>query len=101
MGREKAKRNEEQGAVRFCESWEEVGNGVYEVIVANILAGILMGMAEALVRRTGEGGRIGSSGILVEQAEEVREWFRERGVVMEDAEVQDGWVLLVGRKLRT
>lgn len=99
VGRENAKKNGVEEMVRFCEKWEEVGSGVYDVIVANILAGILMGMAEVLVRRMGEGGRIGLSGILLEQAEEVCERFREKGVVMENAEVQDGWVLLVGSKM--
>ena len=68
-----------------------------DVVVANILANPLIMLAPILMRATREGGRIALSGILEEQAEEVkqvyRQWFK-----MHTAKMQEGWVLLTGTK---
>lgn len=71
--------------------------GRADVVVANILANPLIMLAPILMRATREGGRIALSGILVEQAEEVkqtyRQWFK-----MHIAGEQEGWALLTGTK---
>lgn len=71
--------------------------GRADVVVANILANPLIMLAPILMRATREGGRIALSGILVEQAEEVkqtyRQWFK-----MHIAVEQEGWALLTGTK---
>lgn len=66
-----------------------------DVIVANILANPLIMLAPILMRAARPGGSIVLSGILVDQAEEVRQvyqpWFN-----MRIAGVQEGWALLTG-----
>ncbi|MBA2658915.1 MAG: 50S ribosomal protein L11 methyltransferase [Nitrosospira sp.] len=68
-----------------------------DIVVANILANPLIMLAPILMRATREGGRIALSGILEEQAEDVkqvyRQWFK-----MHTAKMQEGWVLLTGTK---
>lgn len=71
--------------------------GRADMVVANILANPLIMLAPILMRATREGGRIALSGILIEQAEEVkqvyRQWFK-----MHIAGKQEGWALLTGTK---
>ena len=68
-----------------------------DVVVANILANPLIILAPILVQAVREGGHIVLSGILQEQAEDVRRvyqhWFD-----MHIANEQEGWVLLTGIK---
>lgn len=71
-----------------------------DVCVANILAAPLMSLASRLANSIREGGQIILSGILSEQAEDVRQhyqpWFE-----MENAISKDGWVLLHGQRRAT
>lgn len=66
-----------------------------DVVVANILANPLIILAPILMHATRQGGNIVLSGILTEQAEEVRQvyqqWFN-----MRIAGMQEGWALLTG-----
>ena len=69
------------------------------LVVANILANPLIVLAPLLANLTVDGGRIALSGILAEQAEEVRaaylNWF-----VMDSSEHEEGWTMLSGVKKR-
>jgi ribosomal protein L11 methyltransferase len=68
-----------------------------DVVVANILTNPLKILAPLLASAARSGGRIVLSGILAEQAEDVRQtysaWFD-----MEPAVLDDGWARLVGTK---
>ena len=68
-----------------------------DIVVANILANPLIILAPILAQAVRKQGHIGLSGILKEQAEEVRniyqQWFD-----MHISEEQEGWVLLTGIK---
>lgn len=68
-----------------------------DVVVANILANPLIILASILEKAVRKGGHIVLSGILQEQAEDVRsvyqQWFD-----MHIANAQEGWVLLTGTK---
>lgn len=68
-----------------------------DIVVANILANPLIMLAPLLARTALNGGQIVLSGILVEQADEVKQaynqWFD-----MNSANHQEGWVLLTGSK---
>ena len=68
-----------------------------DVIVANILANPLIMLAPILMRAVRPGGAIVLSGILVEQAEEVKQayqqWFN-----MRIAGVREDWALLTGTR---
>lgn len=68
-----------------------------DITVANILANPLIMLAPLLADMNRKGARIALSGILAEQAGEVRQayqpWF-----VMDGSREQEGWVLLTGTK---
>lgn len=67
----------------------------YAVVIANILSNPLKVLAPMLASRVQTGGRIVLSGILAEQAEEMRglygEWFN-----MHPAVIDEGWACLSG-----
>lgn len=71
--------------------------GQYDVVVANILTNPLRALAPLLAGYTRSGGRIVLSGILAEQADEVKkiyaQWFD-----LNPAEIEDGWCCLSGVK---
>ena len=68
-----------------------------DLLLANILAGPLIELSPRLAALVREGGHIVLSGILPEQAEEVRQayqhWFH-----MQPATEQDGWIRLEGQR---
>ena len=66
-----------------------------DVLVANILAGPLVSLAPQLSRLVKTGGRLALSGILAEQAEEVRAAYAGDFDLDPTAE-QDGWVRISG-----
>jgi ribosomal protein L11 methyltransferase len=66
-----------------------------DVVVANILAGPLVALAPQITRLVKSGGRLALSGILAEQAEEVRAAYAEAFTLDPTAE-QDGWVRISG-----
>jgi ribosomal protein L11 methyltransferase len=65
-------------------------------MVANILAGPLMELADQLISLTAPGGTILLTGVLEAQAPELIE--RYRNVNLEVNQQRDGWVLLAGKK---
>ena len=70
----------------------------FDVVVANILANPLKLLAPLLARAARSGGHLVLSGILEHQADELLdcygEWFE-----MNSCRREDGWVLLVGKRL--
>jgi len=77
-----------------------LGAGEWDVVLANILAGPLVGLAPTLARHVRPGGAIVLAGMLEEQAEGVaqayRPWFHMRMFAK-----RDGWAVLEGRRLTT
>jgi ribosomal protein L11 methyltransferase len=70
--------------------------GRWDLVVANILAGILERLATELVGAVEPGGTLVLTGILREQADRVRETFRDAGIPLEPAAARSDWVLLTG-----
>ena len=68
-----------------------------EVVVANILAGPLVQLAGTITALVQPKGRLALSGILAEQAEEVRAAYAEAFELDPTAE-KDGWVRISGRR---
>ncbi|MNF54246.1 Ribosomal protein L11 methyltransferase [compost metagenome] len=66
-----------------------------EVVVANILAGPLVSLAPQITSLVASGGRLALSGILAEQAEEVRAAYADAFDLDPTAE-KDGWVRISG-----
>ena len=65
-------------------------------MVANILAGPLLVLADELMGLMKPGGKLMLTGVLSEQAPELIE--RYASVNLEISETRDGWVLLTGQK---
>ncbi|MBD9679112.1 50S ribosomal protein L11 methyltransferase [Pseudomonas sp. PDM18] len=68
-----------------------------DVLVANILAGPLVTLAEQLTGLVKSGGLLALSGILAEQAEEVRAAYADAFDLDPTAE-RDGWIRISGRR---
>ncbi|MDD0841719.1 50S ribosomal protein L11 methyltransferase [Pseudomonas sp. Gutcm_11s] len=68
-----------------------------EVVVANILAGPLVSLAPQITALVQAGGRLALSGILAEQAEEVRAAY-EGAFDLDPTAIKDGWVRISGVK---
>tara|TARA_B110000196_G_scaffold212606_1_gene182391 strand:- start:5011 stop:5910 length:900 start_codon:yes stop_codon:yes gene_type:complete len=68
-----------------------------DIMVANILAGPLISLAENIANLTKVGGKLALSGLLSHQADEVRQayepWFK-----MDGMQQQDDWIILTGTK---
>ncbi|MEG7360514.1 50S ribosomal protein L11 methyltransferase [Pseudomonas citronellolis] len=71
--------------------------GQADVVVANILAGPLVSLAGQLTSLVKPGGRLALSGILAEQAEEVRAAYADAFELEPTAE-REGWVRISGRR---
>ncbi len=70
----------------------------FEVIVANILSGVLVAQADALAARLAPGGALLLSGLLVEERDEVRRAYLAAGLRAQDERLDGEWALLqVGR----
>ena len=66
------------------------------VVVANILAGPLLSLAQDLIELTAPGGRLLLTGVLEEQAAKLIEHYEH--VSLDVIDRRDGWVLLSGVK---
>ena len=88
-----ARRNAEQNGVpaTFVTAAEQLTAG--ELVVANILAKPLIVLSALIASLTLPGGRLALSGILVEQADEVRDAYRA-WYDFEPVQEESGWVLL-------
>lgn len=78
---------------------EQLPNGQADVVVANILAGPLVELAEQIGERVKPAGLLALSGILAEQAEEVRAAYAAQFDLDPTAE-KDGWVRITGVRRR-
>lgn len=77
---------------------QDMPAGQFDVVLANILAGPLVQLAPQLIEHTRSGGRIALSGILAEQAQEVRDAYSKDFALAPTAE-KDGWVCISGVRL--
>jgi ribosomal protein L11 methyltransferase len=67
-------------------------DGVYGLVVANIMTHILLAMRDALVARVAPGGLLMLSGILREQEEEIVDAFSGDGLMHIGTIARGGWV---------
>lgn len=72
--------------------------GTFDVVVANILATILMGLKDGLIPRVAPGGFLLLSGIPVVQLKEVRTHFEEPGFQEIDEKADGEWAALLYRR---
>jgi ribosomal protein L11 methyltransferase len=91
-----AKQNARDNGVgeRFVDSEKapDAWGPVFDGVVANILAGTLIEMADAITRALAPRGRLWLSGILVDQAAAVERAYVARGLVHERTVAKGDWV---------
>lgn len=76
----------------------EVANGLYPLVVANILAAPLKVLAPLLCGHVDRGGILLLAGILERQAEEIQSAYKPF-ISLQVADMQEGWVLMSGQAL--
>lgn len=69
----------------------------HDVLVANILAGPLMGLARRFAGLLRPGARLAMSGLLERHVEELRDTYRPWFDLRAEA-AEDGWILLAGKR---
>lgn len=69
---------------------EEIGGG-YDIICANIVADIIIGMAPMFFEKLKEGGTLITSGIIKERADEVGQALEQAGFRLTDRQISNGW----------
>ena len=88
-----------EGTDEIFPSVSEIQGKTYDIVVANILAPILLALAEDLYAKTAPGGIIALSGVITKQGESVVQRFR--GVGFLDCQVkatENEWVLITARR---
>lgn len=78
---------------------EQLPAGQSDTVVANILAGPLVALAPQIIERVKPGGRLALSGILAEQADDVRAAYADAFRLDPTAE-KDGWVRISGTRYK-
>ncbi len=74
--------------------------GRFDLIVANILAGPLVGLAPAIRRHVAPGGTVVLSGLLAHQRNRVAAAYRGQGLRLVRSELREGWVTLTFERSR-
>jgi ribosomal protein L11 methyltransferase len=92
---ENARLNSLDGRFTLTRGGPEAVTGTWPLIVANLLAGALIEMAPALVRRVGPRGQLVLSGIRQSVSPDVSEVYRRTGMRAIRQESRAGWGVLV------
>lgn len=72
--------------------------GEFDIVVANILADVILGMAKELFAAARSGGLLIASGIIEQRAEDVRSGLISVGFDAPETSTDGEWVALVARK---
>lgn len=90
-----ARENGLEARLRLRRGGPEAVEGMWPIVVANVLPAPLIEMAPALVRRTGHYGRLVLSGIPSSVEREVERAYRRLGMRRLDVRTRAGWVALL------
>jgi ribosomal protein L11 methyltransferase len=74
------------------------GEPPFDVVVANLIAGVLVPLARDLYAELRPGGSLVASGIFVDREAEVRMAFEAAGLEPTDRSVDGDWIALTGRR---
>ncbi len=77
---------------------DKVGYGKYDIVVANILADIIIGMAPAIYPTLKDGAYFISSGIINFKEDEVKDALEKAGLTIVEINHQGEWVNITARK---
>ncbi|MGC4046415.1 MAG: 50S ribosomal protein L11 methyltransferase [Armatimonas sp.] len=97
IARENAELNSQTDTIQV-EVAENPPSGPFDIVVANILPDVILGMADGLTAAVKPGGYLVVSGIIERRAEDVREGLRARGLEVLSTEPEAEWVAIVARK---
>lgn len=78
---------------------KQVGEGKYDIVVANILADVIIPMAPVIPARLKEGGIFITSGIIDFKEEEVKNAIQKAGFQIMETNYQGEWVNITAKKL--
>lgn len=84
-------------ALRDAALAAEIGDG-YEIIVANIVADVIIGMAQMFWDKLTPGGTLICSGILNERADEVEAALKQSGFAIAERRASDDWTAFTAKK---
>jgi ribosomal protein L11 methyltransferase len=92
---ENARLNQLDDRLQLSHGGPEVVDGMWPLVVANILAAPLIEMAPALTRRIAHRGRLILSGIAESVGDDVERAYRRLGIRRVHATARGGWIALV------
>jgi len=72
--------------------------GQYDLVVINILAPVITGMAPALAARTRSGGRLIAAGLIEDQEQDVADALRSQGLSIVGRSQEKDWVCLAAER---
>jgi len=72
--------------------------GQFDLVVVNILAPVIAGMAPALAARTGPGGNLIAAGLILDQEPIVVEALQRQGLEIVGRSQEEDWVCLLARR---
>ncbi|ADZ83846.1 50S ribosomal protein L11 methyltransferase [Cellulosilyticum lentocellum] len=72
-----------------------IGQGCYDVVVANIVADVIIGMKELLKDFLKPGGTLIASGIIGDRSEEVKEHLKSVGFTVKHMTEKNDWVAIM------
>jgi ribosomal protein L11 methyltransferase len=84
--------------IRLLCATPEGADGSFDVVISNIESKPLIRMSETIVSKVRDKGLLALSGILVEQADEVRAEYEKRGLTLTGTKTAGEWVLLAFQK---
>jgi len=92
--RQNAIHNGQAEFVEVHQGGPEVAAGAFDLVLANILSGMLVSLRAALVARLAPGGILVLSGLLTEEADGVADAFMHAGLRLIGSQDCDGWSAL-------
>ena len=97
IARQNAARNGVDDRITVAEATQPP-TGPFDIVVANILPDVILGMADSLVAATRPGGTLIVSGIIEPRADEVRAGLTERGLSVLESPIEGEWVAIVAQR---
>ncbi len=95
-----ARRNRLARRLRVRQGSLPAGSGVFDLVVANLIASVLVALAEDLAAELVPGGRLLASGIFIDREAEVRAAFEAVGLRVVDRAAEGDWVALEAQGTR-
>jgi ribosomal protein L11 methyltransferase len=92
-----ARRNGLAGRLIAQQGSLPTGAGPFDVVLANLIAGLLVALAERLAVELAPGGTVVASGIFIDREDEVRSAFASAGLATSARALEGEWVALEAR----